>query len=600
MASNYANFRQMSQLPRSEDDYTRYSKAIDSRTVKFQLPRGRAFRRYHFVEALKSRIKVEDIETIGTHQNAFVWFATLRSIEAHKKVVEAGRLCINNCEVMPLSMDVNEVNIRVHWLPYNVHNHLLAQALSCYGEVLRIDFERETHDKEISHIRTNVRSVVMRFESQEEYKALPHIMSVRGIHQILLTCKGRRPLCLKCHMEGHVRSKCDTPFCRHCGIYEHRTEDCMRTATYAAALKQRQEQDPPADTDMDPAEHEAEDSEEKEENHSKLFIDTDAEDDEEEKEEKEEPEKEEPEKEDTDEEDEEKTQSRQRTESTSEEQMDITHRKEDTEEDKEEDAHSTQSDIELSAQHTDTNTHTHKFLFFRLLTDLPESKEDPKRGKVQQQPPKRPLPVAPPVNTHTRGEADTPLLECNHLEKIRYRKILNYHMKKVDILFIQETHIDNITIAKQLEKDLNSKCFWSFGNNRSRGVGICINNRLNYIVKHFKFDFEGRIVSVDLDIDENRFRFVNIYAPNSHYDRKEFIELLENYIQTNRFVILGGDWNFVEKAELDRNTCNENIGTIGKLEIEKLKTDFKFTTRFENFIQHQKSLPGLIKRLNLD
>ena len=43
--------------------------------------------------------------------------------------------------------------------------------------------------------------------------------------------------------------------------------------------------------------------------------------------------------------------------------MDITHRKEDTEEDKEEDAHSTQSDIELSAQHTDTNTHTQVSFF---------------------------------------------------------------------------------------------------------------------------------------------------------------------------------------------------------------------------------------------
>ena len=311
MSDNYQAFRQMSGLPHPAEDYAVLSKGIDDRTVKFQLPRGRHFRRYHFVEALKTRIEVKEIETIGTHQNAFVWFATLRTIEAQKKIIDGGRILINNVETMPLSMNINEVNIRVHWLPYNVHNHLLGLALSSYGEVLRIDYERDT-DKDFSHIRTNVRSVVMRFESEHDFKNLPHIMNINGDTKILITCKGRRPLCLRCHMEGHVRSKCNAPYCRYCACHDHSTEDCTLRNSYAAALKQRQEQEEPEqiqDTIMDPAdeEEENEENEEKEtdaeketeaekdkeekkkeedEEDKRLFIDTDADDEEEETEEK--------------------------------------------------------------------------------------------------------------------------------------------------------------------------------------------------------------------------------------------------------------------------------------------------------------------------
>ena len=151
-------------------------------------------------------------------------------------------------------------------------------------------------------------------------------------------------------------------------------------------------------------------------------------------------------------------------------------------------------------------------------------------------------------------------------DNLNKRQILSHYTKNWDIVFIQETHIDNINIAKELESTFNGKCFWSFGNNRSRGVAVILNNRLHYVLNTFKFDYEGRIIKLDIYI-ENCFRLVNVYAPNSHYERKEFIENLENYLQTNRYIIMAGDWNFVEKAELDRNTCNENIGTIGKLEI---------------------------------
>ena len=284
MSNNYQAFRQMSGLPHPAEDYRVFSKGIDDRTVKFQLPRGRNFRRYHFVEALKTRIEVKEIETIGTHQNAFVWFATLRTVEAQKKVIDGGRITINNIETMPLSMNINEVNIRIHWLPYNVHNHLLALLLSSYGEVLRIEYERDT-DKDFSHIRTNVRSVVMRFESEDDFKTLPHILHINKDIKILITCKGRRPLCLRCHMEGHVRSKCNAPYCRN-AIMDPADEEEENEENEEKETDAEKESEVEKETE---AEKDKEEKKKEEDGEDKrLFIDTDADDEEETEEKKEE------------------------------------------------------------------------------------------------------------------------------------------------------------------------------------------------------------------------------------------------------------------------------------------------------------------------
>ena len=256
------------------------------------------------MEALRDRVSVSEIESIGPQQNLFVWYVTFKTPEAQQKVLRQGRLLINHVETTPLSMNLNEVNVRIHWLPYNVHNELLANSLAFYGDVVRIDYERETHDKELAHIRTNVRSVVMRFDSQEAFKQLPHLMNVYG-KPILLTCKGRPPICLKCKEEGHIRAKCETPYCRICGDFGHAPEDCDTRKTYLKALTQRSREEK-VDEEMmlDPEEEEEDDDEEEEndkekeekeekqqkegkeekkkeddENEKRLFIDTDTEED---------------------------------------------------------------------------------------------------------------------------------------------------------------------------------------------------------------------------------------------------------------------------------------------------------------------------------
>ena len=71
-------------------------------------------------------------------------------------------------------------------------------------------------------------------------------------------------------------------------------------------------------------------------------------------------------------------------------------------------------------------------------------------------------------------------------------------MIKADVVFIQETHCDSMKTAKKLSQGWGGKCFWSFGTNTSCGLGILVNKGLVNHIKSFSFDYEGRIVSVNI------------------------------------------------------------------------------------------------------
>ena len=95
-------------------------------------------------------------------------------------------------------------------------------------------------------------------------------------------------------------------------------------------------------------------------------------------------------------------------------------------------------------------------------------------------------------------------------------------------------------------------------------------------------------ICVDITIDVVKFRLLNVYLPNSAAERKDFINELDTYLLVNRTFVLGGDWNFVENANLDRNTESDNVGTFGKVEISKLKSDFHLTDPYRFLISLDK------------
>ena len=146
----------------------------------------------------------------------------------------------------------------------------------------------------------------------------------------------------------------------------------------------------------------------------------------------------------------------------------------------------------------------------------------------------------------------------------------------VDILFLQETHVHNLKIAKTLDTYFDHfKCFWNFGTNLSRGTAIFISHSLDFSVVKYHRDLDGRFQFVDVLIDGIPFRLINIYAPNNNVLRKEFFDDIYPFIMSKNMKILGGDFNCIDNPSIDKKGGNIEKGTYGCSKIKNIVTDFE-------------------------
>ena len=114
---------------------------------------------------------------------------------------------------------------------------------------------------------------------------------------------------------------------------------------------------------------------------------------------------------------------------------------------------------------------------------------------------------------------------CRGLKDWRKRDLLFKDLidNSVDVCFLQETHCSSKHTAQSWNKNWGGKFFWSFGSNRSNGVGIWFRTGLNVEVISTDRDSEGRILLLVVKINNSIIRLVNIYATvYSAKDRKNF------------------------------------------------------------------------------
>ena len=87
-------------------------------------------------------------------------------------------------------------------------------------------------------VSTGIRAVVMSGNKDD----VPHTLSVTcpktgDTFMFLLTIRGRKPICLRCHEVGHYRRDCFAPYCRFCQSYDHTSESCSSSKSYASAAR---------------------------------------------------------------------------------------------------------------------------------------------------------------------------------------------------------------------------------------------------------------------------------------------------------------------------------------------------------------------------
>ena len=160
---------------------------------------------------------------------------------------------------------------------------------------------------------------------------------------------------------------------------------------------------------------------------------------------------------------------------------------------------------------------------------------------------------------------------------------------KFHILFIQETHVDNMSLGNVLKQKFNCEAFWSFGTNRSTGVTTFIFPHCDSKIEKFDTDMDGRFLLIDLQINSIPFRLINIYAPNNEKDRKYFFNNISKYLVTSRNLIFGGDFNCILNTRYDKigKGANPQFGHVGSKELSNLCNNYNLIDIFRHFNPHK-------------
>jgi len=164
-----------------------------------------------------------------------------------------------------------------------------------------------------------------------------------------------------------------------------------------------------------------------------------------------------------------------------------------------------------------------------------------------------------------------------------------FRTKNLDIIFLQETHAVSKQETIQWTNQWGGKAFWSLAtSNGSKGTAILFRPNYDFSVKSYNFDQCGRLVVLDIVINNIEFRLISVYAPNIVKGRKIFFNQLFPYLVCNKYVVLAGDFNCVENIFLDKCGGNANYGDQGAELLFELKNDFDLFDAFRHLHSQSK------------
>ena len=137
-------------------------------------------------------------------------------------------------------------------------------------------------------------------------------------------------------------------------------------------------------------------------------------------------------------------------------------------------------------------------------------------------------------------------LQCKR-KRLKVTEYLKDKIGSNGFLFLQQTHSTEKNEISW-KKDFNGQTFFSHGKSNSCGVLISYFGPYKLIIKKQLRDNDGRILILDLTIDDQSFILINYYNPNTEAPQLEKLEELGNLLATlnislNNNIIFGGDFN---------------------------------------------------------
>lgn len=149
---------------------------------------------------------------------------------------------------------------------------------------------------------------------------------------------------------------------------------------------------------------------------------------------------------------------------------------------------------------------------------------------------------------------------------------INEIKNEVDIIFLQETHINEL-IYQKISDDwkIPNVHFWS-EENTSKGVATLFLNKNIKLIE--KIELNERCIKLKILLNNIEILIINSYIPSTAKERNEYLNEFSIDSQFNN-IIWGGDFNFVEEKE----DCSSGNSMKGKLKFKEIidKNGFELT-----------------------
>ncbi len=148
---------------------------------------------------------------------------------------------------------------------------------------------------------------------------------------------------------------------------------------------------------------------------------------------------------------------------------------------------------------------------------------------------------------------------------VKRTRVLEYlHRKSISCALIQETHLKQSDVARFQNKYYKLIAF-SCVQNKTKGVLILVNRKLNLTIEHLGSDEKGRFVFIRCKIYNNRLALVSIYGPNET-DSAFLTQISKTLLEEiDCPLVVGGDFNAVINPALDKSQSDTTANPSSKL-----------------------------------
>lgn len=152
-------------------------------------------------------------------------------------------------------------------------------------------------------------------------------------------------------------------------------------------------------------------------------------------------------------------------------------------------------------------------------------------------------------------------MNVNGLNSPTKRRAIFDHLRKakVDVYLLQETHSTTNT-EKIWGQEWGAPAFFCNGSKSSRGVAILVSRDLLFTLQNSNADEDGRILCIDMMVNEVTYTLASIYAPTQDKGKEQlaFLDVLDELltIADANNIIVGGDFNHSINLLLERNSNN--------------------------------------------